>query len=523
MNGSAQVVPSISSNALPQAKSIRWNPGPEELRELAARMPNARPTAFGNLNVQTRVTNRSAGSTFIITDTPERHTQKTITGEEGARIARLQDEHIRDLEMLVIDGYIGNDPADRVPVRLYIDSANANIAGMQRWLYFDAEDAGPDFAPRLTVIYTPNLAAPGYPDDRIIAVDLDTGVTRVLNSDYFGESKKGGLRMWNALVYERGGLALHAGCKVIPTPRGDQTMLIVGLSGTGKTTTTFTRQNNSKPVQDDFVALYPGGRVAATENGCFAKTYSLSKEFEPSIYGAVCTREAYLENVSQNDAGEVDFFDTGYTQNGRSVFRMDALGWHMDARELSSVDQLLILNQNAGFIPGVARLNQAQAAAYFMLGETQGTSAGGKDEEGKFLRVPGTNPFFPLHHERQGNRFLELLSTCDFDVFLLNTGWVGGGDADPRSEKVTIAHSSAIVKAIAEGTITWEPDPDFGYEVAVQVPGVDNIEILQPRRLYERQGRLEEYRAAVERLKLDRRAYLDGWKGLRPEIIEALG
>ncbi|GIV00144.1 MAG: hypothetical protein KatS3mg014_1759 [Actinomycetota bacterium] len=47
------------------------------------------------------------------------------------------------------------------------------------------------------MIYTPNLPAPGYPDDRVIAVDLENGVTRVLNSDYFGESKKGGLRMWN--------------------------------------------------------------------------------------------------------------------------------------------------------------------------------------------------------------------------------------------------------------------------------------------------------------------------------------
>ena len=37
----------------------------------------------------------------------------------------------------------------------------------------------------------------------------------MLNSDYFGESKKGGLRMWNNIVYNCGGLSLHAGCKVI--------------------------------------------------------------------------------------------------------------------------------------------------------------------------------------------------------------------------------------------------------------------------------------------------------------------
>ena len=33
----------------------------------------------------------------------------------------------------------------------------------------------------------------------------------------------------------------------------NRTVLIVGLSGTGKTTTTFTTQLGSKPVQDDFV------------------------------------------------------------------------------------------------------------------------------------------------------------------------------------------------------------------------------------------------------------------------------
>ena len=73
---------------------------------------------------------------------------------------------------------------------------------MQQQLYFDARRRE-EHEPELTVIYTPNLKAEGYPDDRLITVDLENGVTRVFNSDYFGESKKGGLRMWNKLVYER--------------------------------------------------------------------------------------------------------------------------------------------------------------------------------------------------------------------------------------------------------------------------------------------------------------------------------
>ena len=186
---------------LPEARAIRWNPPPAELRDLTSRMPNAKHTEFDNYNVQTQVVSRSKASTYVITDRPEEHSDQTLSRAEGARIAEVQNEYIRGQDMLVIDGYIGNDPEYRVAARLYIEAANANIAGMQRWLYFDAETPGPDFTPTLTVIYTPNLTAPGFPGDRVIAVDLDAGITRVLNSDYFGESKKGGLRMWNQLTY----------------------------------------------------------------------------------------------------------------------------------------------------------------------------------------------------------------------------------------------------------------------------------------------------------------------------------
>src|SRR4030095_12480672 len=110
--------------------------------------------------------------------------------------------------------YIGNVDGFKTPARLFIEKANANIAGMQQKLYYDPDGAEPE----VQVIYTPNLSIPGYPDDRCIAVDLDSTpmTTRVIGSDYFGESKKGGLRMWNKIVYGRGGVGLHARCKCLP-------------------------------------------------------------------------------------------------------------------------------------------------------------------------------------------------------------------------------------------------------------------------------------------------------------------
>jgi phosphoenolpyruvate carboxykinase (ATP) len=512
------------SKTLPvEPKSVVWNPSPEQLRTFAEAMPNARITQFNNVNVGTRVVSRSKLSTFVATDRPEEHSDQTITRAEFARVAKLQDDYIRTRDMLVVEGYIGNDTAFRVATRLIMEKSNANVAAMQAILYYPAtEEELQSFEPQLTVIYTPNLKAENYPDERLIAVDLENYVTRVFNSDYFGESKKGGLRMWNKLVYERGGLALHAGCKVIPVGDKNRVGLIVGLSGTGKTTTTFTKQNNSQPVQDDFCALMPGGKVYATENGCFAKTFGLNPEDEPTIYYACASEHAYLENVSQDDSGKIDYFDTSYTPNGRAVIRMKDIAGAADARDLGRADFLLILNRNENIIPAVAKLEGPLAAAYFMLGETKGTSAGGAAEAGKSLRVPGTNPFFPLLHAYQGNRMLELMEGNPMEVYLLNTGRIGGDDKDERSKKVKIQHSSALVKAIAEGTIKWERDPDFGYLVATEVPGIDDHDYLQPKKMYERQGRLDEYNALVAKYNDDRRAYLRKWKGLSETIVNAI-
>ena len=79
------------------------------------------------------------------------------------------------------------------------------------------------------------------------------------------------------------------------------------------------------------------------------------------------------------------------------------------------------------------------------------------------------------------------------------------------------------MKGIAEQTITWDDDSDFGYQVASAVPEFDDDELLQPRRLYEREGRLDEYVATVERLKNERVAHLQEFPELSEEIIKAVG
>ena len=108
------------------------------------------------------------------------------------------------------------------------------------------------------------------------------------------------------------------------------------------------------------------------------------------------------------------------------------------------------------------------------------------------------------------------MDSSSFQVYLLNTGRVGGTDDDERGKKVSIPYSSAIVKAISEGTIEWAPDPDFGYEVApVASRASTTRRSSSPASCTSARDGMDEYRALVDRLKAERRDYLATFPGLR--------
>lgn len=494
------------------------NPCSEMLRQLVSQMPEAAQSNFGNFNVNTKITARSAESTYFVSEKDIGH--PCISYRQFKEIAKKQDEFISENEMIQIEGSIGSDPVFQVNCRLLVESKFANIAAMQQQLYFSPSSTARQ---EFTILDTPSLSVDGYPNRRVIAVDLETNTTRIIGSDYFGESKKAGLRMWNQLVYDAGGLGLHAGCKVYPDILGAEKLaLIIGLSGTGKTTTTFRKQLGSLPVQDDFCALFPGGLVRATEDGCFAKTYGLKQEDEPAIYGALSQPESWLENVSISPNGDVDFLDGSRTTNGRGTFELRQID-HRSSINLPRADSIILLNRNSNIIPAVVKLQPEQAAAYFMLGETTGTSAGGVTEAGKFLRIPGTNPFFCQHDYQQGNRFYEILKSMDkIGVYLFNTGRVGGREENAQSKKVKIQDSSAILKGIMLNSITWKRDNLFGYLIADTVPGIDDEDLLHPEGLYRKQNREIEYDEIAKQIQGDRKKYISGFEGLFPEIKEAV-
>ena len=133
------------------------NPTPEELRTFTEAMPQARLTEFGNMNVQTKVTSRSAASTHVVGGPSS---GKTMTREAFDEIAATQDAYLADRDVVVIDGYIGNDPEMRTARKAHHREGEREHRRDAAEALLRANDGA---EPEVHVIYTPNLAAPGLP------------------------------------------------------------------------------------------------------------------------------------------------------------------------------------------------------------------------------------------------------------------------------------------------------------------------------------------------------------------------
>ncbi len=571
------------------------NPSQSELRELALEhTPCVQQSAVGSVNKVSRNKARMAKFTYIIDDRGDAApwSANVIEPAKAKELIERQKAYIADKgQLIAIDGYVGLGERAFGATWLYTVEG-ANIAGMQQVLAFPRSDVEPKdaleqpFEPTFRLVYTPNLFLDDMPGRQAILVDLENWTTYVMGADYFGESKKGVLRMLNLYVHQNGGLVLHAGAKAVTKNDGHRvTMTVMGLSGTGKTTTTFSKQGEiTEPIQDDMVALWPKGQLSITEDGCFAKIDGLRPETEPVIHAGSTNGDAWLENAFMDTDGTFDFeksvlspgeverlkdillatgahagnvekFIAGevkaddviddqgvpqdgwdfvkWTQNGRSIIPMSAIPGAADLHDIPEVKSMGILNRDEGAdaaTPGILRFTSPeQAAGFFMLGETSKTSAAGK-ERGK-TRSPFTQPFFPGKHGLQAERFAELAATMDgVTMWLMNTGYVGGDSRDVKDGKalkVKIPHSSAMLEALLAEHIQWKIDPDFGYEIVdVDAPAnadlVEKVpaEILEPRRFFERTGRMDEYRAWVDQMKSERRAFLEQYAVSEP-IIQA--
>jgi phosphoenolpyruvate carboxykinase (ATP) len=183
--------------------------------------------------------------------------------------------------------------------------------------------------------------------------------------------------------------------------------------------------------------------------------------------------------------------------------------------DLEHVDFIIFITRMHDITPPIVRLTPAWAAAAFMLGESIETSAGDPTEAGKARRVVGTNPFIVGSHAEGGNMFLRILrQNPGIQCFTLNTGCIGGL---VRGQKITIKDSVKIVEMIARDEIAWRRDKFWGYEVPVEIPGVE-LDRFNPWNYYTD----NQVKQLSRELKDERLNWLSQFPDLDQDIVNAV-
>ncbi len=287
-----------------------------------------------------------------------------------------------------------------------------------------------------------------------VVMDLDNRIGIVIGSQYMGTMKKLMFTAMNYYLPFKGVLPLH--CSANEGIYGDSALLL-GLSGTGKTT--LSADPDRALLGDDEHGWSDDG-IFNFENGCYAKMIDITPKSEPEIYEAVMHSDEYtkhgaiLENAMVYPNGEVDFFDTRYTQNSRASYPLNFLKNIKPSSTSGNPKTILFLTADAyGVLPPISKLTKEQAMLWFLMGYTSklaGTETGVTEPQATFSRFFG-QPFMPCNPNIYADMLGDKMEQHNTNVFLINTGWSGGPYG--IGSRIKLKYTRAMVEAALKGKL----------------------------------------------------------------------
>ena len=312
-----------------------------------------------------------------------------------------------------------------------------------------------------------------------VDLSLERQEVVILGTQYAGEMKKAVFTLMNYLMPKQGVLSMH--CSATVDPKTEESSVLFGLSGTGKTT--LSADPNRELVGDDEHCWTENG-IFNIEGGCYAKAIYLTREAEPQIFDAI-RFGAVLENVVVDKADHhVDFADSSITENTRGAYPIE----HIPNARIPCVaghpNHVIFLTCDAfGVLPPVSRLTPEQAEYHFISGYTAkvaGTEVGVTEPEATFSPCFG-GPFLVWHPGKYAELLSKKITEHNANVWLVNTGWIGGGYG--VGNRIALGYTRAIIEAIHNGNLNNAPtvrEPFFNLDVVTECPEVPS-ELLVPR------------------------------------------
>jgi len=321
-----------------------------------------------------------------------------------------------------------------------------------------------------------------------VVVDVDRRIGIVFGSQYQGSMKKLMFTVMNYLLPFNGVLPLHCSAN---EGKGKDSALLLGLSGTGKTT--LSADPNRALLGDDEHGWSDNG-IFNFENGCYAKMIDMERKNEPEIWDAVMHNADYkkhgaiIENAMMYPDGNIDFFDTRYTPNSRASYPLEFLSNIKPESTAGHPNTILFLTADAyGVLPPVSKLTKEQAMLWFLMGYTSklaGTETGVTEPQATFSRFFG-QPFMPCNPNIYADMLGDKMDEHNTNVFLINTGWSGGSYG--TGSRIKLKYTRAMVDAALNGeldTVEYVKDELFHVNVPTTCPNVPT-EMLIPINTWE--------------------------------------
>jgi phosphoenolpyruvate carboxykinase (ATP) len=334
-----------------------------------------------------------------------------------------------------------------------------------------------------TILHAPEMKADparhGTRSTTFIVLNFSEDTILIGGTHYAGEIKKSIFTVLNFLLPDAGFLPMHCSANI---GAGGDTALFFGLSGTGKTTLSADKDRHL--IGDDEHGWGPEGAFNF-EGGCYAKAIRLSPAGEPEIYRTTQMFGTILENVVLDpETREIDFDNASITENTRASFPVDYIPGAVKPALGGHPRHVIFLTCDAfGVLPPVSKLSPDQAMYQFLSGYTAklaGTERGVTEPKAVFSTCFGA-PFLPRNPNVYARMLGEKLGKHGSQVWLVNTGWTGGGVG--VGNRIALSHTRSIVRAVLGGTlddVDVVAEPFFGLHVPLAVPGVPD-EMLLPR------------------------------------------
>ena len=406
--------------------------------------------------------------------------------EHFCRLLADMRAHIQGGELFVQDLYAGADPAYRLNVRVITELAWHGL--FIRHLLRRPEPAElAGFMPGFTILNCPSFQADparhGCRSETVIAISFEQRLILIGGTAYAGENKKSVFTVLNYLLPEQGRDADALLGQPRPRRPGRRRAVLRPVGhrqdhALGRSRARADRRRRARLVRRRHLQLR--GRLLRQDHQPLGRGRARDLR---DHHAASAPSSRTWSTIRQTRV--LDFADDSLTANTRCAYPLEAISNASPTSLGGTPKNVVMLTCDAfGVLPPIARLTPAQAMYHFLSGFTSkvaGTERGVTEPQPTFSTCFGA-PFMPRRpgglrraaarpHRRGRRRLL-----------------AGQHRLDRRRLRHRPAHADRRDPGAADRGARRQPrrarafrrDPTFGFEVPVEVPGVDPA-LLDPR------------------------------------------